>query len=235
MYRFISLKNNKKELSKFIDDYKIDIALSGKDNKTIVEPFSYEFCFNHILTDKLNEYKYCINNINSNFKYIMDNRIIQIDLTPDLANLNKLSYQKLQDNSLNSYIISNQYHGSVIDDELLKIYSKNTITTTYNNGFNIFNMYCNDPNVLIFIDIPNKYDFNNINKNTIYETSLEGLNYELPTELAIFKDLKQKNYMAKILIVVPNFINVINYINGDIIYYLDTYGNKLYSHVIMTN
>jgi hypothetical protein len=96
-------------------------------------------------------------------------------------------------------------------------------------------MYCNE-DVLIFVDIPNKYNCSSsLNNNSIYLSSLENMNYELPTELVIFKDIKNKGYTAKILLVVPNFINVVNYINGDVIYTLDTYGNKLYSHVIISN
>lgn len=203
MYKFISIKNNKRELENI--NFNIN-------NSTIIEPFSYEFSFIHCQKNNAIEYKYVINNINNNFSYIMKNKVIQIELT-QLDNLNKLSYKNLKNNSLNDYIIINNYHSNIIDNELINIQSKNNISYYYNNGFNVINNYLNE-NVFMFIDLPNKYDITN---------------YE------IFKDIKNKNYICKMYIIVPKFNNIIMYINGDILYELETFGNKLYNHVIISN
>lgn len=202
-YRFINIRNNKLELEKFIDDTKINHNL-------IIEPFSYEFTFIHSMKYNSN---YLTNNINNNYKYIMDNKIIQIDLTDDLNTLSKKSYLKIKDNSLNSFVLLNVYHSNIIDTDLITIQNKKNIIYQTNNGFNIINNYINE-DCLIFIDLPQKYDFTNIE---------------------MFKDIKNKNYIAKLIFVIPKYSNIINYINGNIIYELETYGSKLFSHLLITN
>lgn len=202
-YRFINIRNNKLELEKFIDDTKINHNL-------IIEPFSYEFTFIHSMKYNSN---YLTNNINNNYKYIMNNKIIQIDLTDDLNTLSKKSYLKIKDNTLNSFVLLNVYHSNIIDTDLITIQNKKNIIYQTNNGFNVINNYINE-DCLIFIDLPQKYDFTNIE---------------------MFKDIKNKNYIAKLIFVIPKYSNIINYINGNIIYELDTYGSKLFSHLIISN
>ena len=203
-YRFINIRNNKLELEKFIDDTKINHNL-------IIEPFSYEFTFIHSM--KHNNSNYLTNNINNNYKYIMDNKIIQIDLTDDLNTLSKKSYLKIKDNSLNSFVLLNVYHSNIIDTDLITIQNKKNIIYQTNNGFNVINNYINE-DCLIFIDLPQKYDFTNIE---------------------MFKDIKNKNYIAKLIFVIPKYSNIINYINGNILYELETYGSKIFSHLIISN
>jgi hypothetical protein len=199
VHKYISIKNNKLEL----DNINFNI-----NHGIIIEPFSYEFSFIHC--NKHNEHTYLINNINNNFAYIMKNKVFQIDLE---LNLDKLTYMNLKHNTINNYIINNNYHRDVIDYELINIQSKNNITYQFNNGFNLINNYINE-NVFIFVDLPNKYNI---------------------TEIETFKDIKNKNYICKMFIIIPKRYDYINYINGDVLYELETYGTKLYKHVIISN